>query len=430
MTLFSIIVGLMALATWWLVARPLLTPREPGDEMNQEVRQLRRQLVQLEELHQTGTLAREQYELSRQVVERRIVDAVMSEPGAAVAVRPARRLALALGVFIAVVAAGGYWLVGSRTGFGIAPGAMTAGAGGEATAEGAPAGEQHALSSEQIATLAQKLADRLKERPDDAQGWSMLARSYVVLGRYGEAVDAYKRSVELVGDDAQLLADYADALAMAGGRSLEGEPMKLVQRALEADPNNLKALSLAGTAAFEKKDYANAVKYWEQVAQVDSADNELVQQVRGGIAEARELAAKSGVKLPPPSIPAAVAAAPTGAAANVGAVSGRVSLAPALAKQVSPDDTVFIFARAATGPRMPLAIVRRQVRDLPVDFSLDDSMAMTPDMKLSKFPQVVVGARVSKSGDAVAGPGDLQGLTQAIALGTTGLEIEINQAVK
>ena len=118
------------------------------------------------------------------------------------------------------------------------------------------------------------------------------------------------------------------------------------------------------------------------------------------------------------------------AAAGVNGVSGRVSLSAALAKQASPDDTVFVFARAAQGPRMPLAIVRKQVKDLPFDFTLDDSTAMSPQMKLSNFQQVVVGARISKSGNAMPQPGDLQGISSTVSLGATGLKIEIGEVVK
>ncbi len=436
MTLFFLIAGLMTIASWWLVVRPLLKRRSAAGE-SPAVAQLKQQLAQLDALKDSGVLSAENHRDSRAALERKIVEALTGTPPAPVPARAPIALLGGIAVFLIAVTAGGYWVVGTPAAMTTSGAMVAAGGAPSADGEAAPQGNQHALTFEQIAGLAEKLALRLKEQPNDAQGWGMLARSYVVLGRYPEAVDAYKRTVALVEDDAQVYADFADALAMASNRSLDGEPMKLVDRALKIDPNNLKALSLAGTYAFEKKDYANAIKHWEKVAALAADDGEFVQQVRGGIAEARDLAAKSGIKVPPPSaasVGAPMAAGASGAAAPSAAlsagVSGRVALAPALAKQVSPDDTVFVFARAAQGPRMPLAIVRKQVKDLPFDFTLDDTTAMSPQMKLSNFPQVVVGARVSKSGNAMPQPGDLQGLSPTVAVGANGLKIEINEVVK
>lgn len=440
MTLFFLIAGLMTIASWWLVVRPLLKRRSATAE-SPVVTQLKQQLTQLDALKESGVLSAENHRDSRAALERKIIEALGDAPPAPAPARVPVALLVGIAVFLVAVTVGGYWVVGTPAAM-TTGGAMVAAAGASgADGEAAPQGNQHALTFEQIAGLAEKLAARLKEQPNDAQGWGMLARSYVVLGRYPEAVDAYKRTVALVDDDAQVYADFADALAMASNRSLDGEPMKLVAHALKIDPNNLKALSLAGTYAFEQKDYANAIKHWEKVAALGADDSEFVQQVRGGIAEARDLAAKSGIKVPPPSAaPVASTGAPMVASASgAGAppatalsagVSGRAALAPALAKQVSPDDTVFVFARAAQGPRMPLAIVRKQVKDLPFDFTLDDTTAMSPQMKLSNFPQVVVGARVSKSGNAMPQPGDLQGLSSTVAVGASGLKIEINEVVK
>jgi cytochrome c-type biogenesis protein CcmH len=255
-------------------------------------------------------------------------------------------------------------------------------------------------------------------------------------------VPAYAKAVELVGENAGLLADYADVLALANNRSLEGEPMKVIQRALKANPDQLKALSLAGTYAFEKKDYATAVKYWERIVVLAPTspdapkDPRFVDQVRASVAEARQLGGMPpAADAPPAAAMAQAAQAPPGGDAPAAApnpdafVSGKVTLAAALAAKASPEDTVFIFARAAEGPRMPLAIIRKQVKDLPIEFKLDDAMAMQPAMRLSAFPRVVVGARVSKKGDAVPQPGDLQGASEPVKVGTANLKIEISQVV-
>jgi cytochrome c-type biogenesis protein CcmH len=249
----------------------------------------------------------------------------------------------------------------------------------------------------------------------------MLARSYSVLGKHPEALKAYEKAVGLRKDDATLLADYADSLAVKNNRALDGEPMKQVERALKLDPRNLKALSLAGTHAFNKKDYAGAVRNWEKVVQFGAADNTLVQQIQPGLAEARNLAGLPAA----PSLDSGKNAVPAEAT-----VSGTVTLAPELRKLAQPEDTVFVFARAAAGSKMPLAILRKQVKDLPLQFTLDDSMAMTPANALSGVPQVIVGARVSKSGNAMPQSGDLSGQTGAVKVGATGLKLEIKETVK
>jgi cytochrome c-type biogenesis protein CcmH len=283
----------------------------------------------------------------------------------------------------------------------------------------------HAITASQIESMTEKLAARLKEQPDDADGWAMLGRSYAVLGRHDQAAPAFKRAMALRPDDAALLADYADALAMVNGRNLEGEPSRLIERALKVDPNNLKALSLAGTVAFYRKDYPGALRHWEKMAQI-APDSEWVQQIQGGIDEARKLMGGPSVAAAAAQ-PAAPAARPT--TTNGSSVSGTVTLAASLAGKASPDDALFVFARPADGPRMPLAMIRKQVKDLPLTFKLDDSMAMSPAARLSSAERVVVGARISKRGDATAQPGDLQGLSAPVSPGATGLKLEISEVV-
>jgi cytochrome c-type biogenesis protein CcmH len=337
-----------------------------------------------------------------------------------------RRLVAGLAAFVLVVVAVGYVGIG-------APVALDP----AAVAAQAPRGEGHSVTMEQIEGMAEKLAARLKEQPDDPEGWAMLGRSYAVLGKHDKAMPAFKQAMTLRPGDAVLIADYADAMAVVNGRSLEGEPSQLIEQALKADPNNLKALSLAGTAAFYRRDYALALRHWEKMTTIDPA-SPFVQQIQGGIDEARKLMAANGAAPAPAAPSPAPAAAPAtrvaaadapAAGAAGSSVSGVVSLSPALVAKADPQDTVFVFARAVEGPRMPLAILRKQVKDLPITFTLDDSMAMTPAARLSSAKQVVIGARISKRGDATAQPGDLQGLSAPVAPGASGLKIEITQVV-
>jgi cytochrome c-type biogenesis protein CcmH len=313
-------------------------------------------------------------------------------------------------------------------------------------AAASPAEETEAQPSpEQIAEMVQRLADRLKDRPEDAEGWTMLSRSYLVLGRLEEAAQASERVLKLTPNDAQALADHADVLAMRAGRVLDGEPMKLIERALKLDPDNLKALALAGAAAFDRGDGNEAARLWDRVALLGPPGSPVVQQAREGAAEARKMAAEragptGGTAAPAPGQAQAPAAAPAQApgatqkAPVAGpTVRGTVTLSAALKAQAKPEDTVFIFARNAEAgpgaPRMPLAIVRKQVKDLPASFTLDDSLAMGPGMGLSSAQQVVVGARISRSGQAMPQPGDLEGLSAPVAVGSQGVVVEISRAL-
>ncbi len=267
--------------------------------------------------------------------------------------------------------------------------------------------------------MVDKLAQRLKDKPDDATGWQMLGRSYTVLGRVDDALPAYAKAVELRGNDAGTLADYADALATKNGGQATPESDAIVARALIANPTHLKALALAGTSAFEHTDYATAVRRWEMMAQGLPPDSPDAARLQASLAEARK---RGGIAAPTQSAAAAVVVTHAG-------VSGTVTLSPALAGKASPTDTVFIFARAVQGPRMPLAVLRAQAKDLPITYKLDDSMAMAPNARISGAGQVIVGARISKSGNAIPQPGDLSGESAPVAPGASGVAIMIGSAV-
>ena len=289
--------------------------------------------------------------------------------------------------------------------------------------QGKPA---HALSDEQLQRMVEQATAQIKKNPEDVAAWAMVAHSYDMLGKFAESSKAYAKLARLVPNDAQVLADYADALAVANGRTLQGEPAALVKKALSKDGKNLKALVLAGTAALETKDYVEAVNYWERARDV-STDAAFKQQLERSIADARAVSRGEAAG----ERDATMSAATRASAAVTGAViSGRVSLADELAATASPDATVFIFARPAKGSRMPVALLRKHVRDLPIDFTLDDSMAMVPDAKLSQAPTVVIGARISKRGDVAPQSGDMQGWSAPVSPGTTGIKLEISEVLK
>jgi cytochrome c-type biogenesis protein CcmH len=406
--------------------------------MNASITTLRQQLQQLKSLHESGTLDKKAYEAAKAPLERKLLEQVMQDPASAqvlpaAAPRPSWNLVGLLTVSVLIVAGSGYLWTGS-------PGLPSAGEPGSQTQANA-ASDPHSMDEAQFAEAVDKLAEKLKNEPESAEGWAILARSYARMGRHAEAVPAFEKAVALAPEDARLLADYADTVAMKNDRNLEGEPTKLVERALKIEPDNAKALALAGTAAFNRKDYPTAVRHWERLVKVTSPDAPFMPQLQSSIDEARSLggmppaqrqaqAAPAGAG---PAVAAAGAAPANGqasAAASGSTVTGTIRLSPALLKQAAPDDAVFIYARAAEGSRMPLAILRHQVKDLPVNFKLDDNLAMSPAAKMSLFPKLIISARVSKSGQAAPVAGDLTGDSGPVANNATGLVVEINQVVK
>ena len=268
--------------------------------MNHDISRLKQELLQLSGEHAAGALAEDEYEQRKSMLERELLDKVLASdirtepPAPAPAAAPTAPaapsdmptwLAAAAVALLAIglAAGGGYWWVSAA-----APQAV-ARAGGASPAD-APAAPPHADSGKGVEEMIAHLAKRLQENPKDGAGWAMLARSYVVVGRDAEAVDAFARAAALQQGDAALLADYADALGVKNNRDLSGEPMQLVERALKLDPRNVKALALAGTYAFDRKDYRGAVQRWSQVEQIGGTDNLFAQQVKPGLAQARKLA--------------------------------------------------------------------------------------------------------------------------------------------
>jgi cytochrome c-type biogenesis protein CcmH len=390
MTLFWALGALIAAIALAVVARPLWrrrrAPRVSRQAMNAAVH--RDQMRELDADLASGAIAPADHARAREELERRVLEDFSTPQESAPP--PGGNRSVAYGVMaIPALALGIYFAVGN-------PGIIALEDDAQAT-------------NQQIEGMVERLAARLKQNPDDVEGWKMLGRSYGVLGRFPEAIEAYAEAATRAPRDADLLVDFADVLAMANGRRLEGEPEKLVERALALDPQNLKGLALSGTAAFVRGDFARAAAQWERMLPLVGTDSEDARVIRGNIEEARAKVGAAGGKAGP-----AVK------------LAGTVSLSPKLKGKASPEDTVFIFARAAEGPRVPLAVLRKKVRELPVTFALDDSMAMAPGLNLSSFPRVVVGARISKSGTAASQAGDLEGLSAVVANDAAGVAVVID----
>lgn len=438
MTIFLLgAVLLLALAVAFLVW-PLLKggARTAGRE-RAIVSLYRDQLRELNADHAAGTISGEQFETGRRELERRLLEEI-SQPAPASGVSGRTRLtAAAIAAFVLAVPIGLYLSLGTPTAINSATSEAQAAAaqqGQTAEADQAP----HPITPEQVQAMIDKLAARLKDSPQDGEGWAMLGRSYSFVRNFPQAVKAYEKATELLPNDSHLLADYADALAMTQERRLAGAPMKLVQRALAIDPKDVKALALAGSDAFDRHDYGAAVGYWDRAVKAKPPDAQFTQQLEAGIDEARKLAGgalplpaqASAPQVQPAAARESQGASPATAGASAGAtITGRVQLAAALAGKAAPTDTLFVFARATQGPRMPVALLKRQVKDLPLEFALDDSMAMMPSMKLSNFSSVIVGARVSKGGDAMPSSGDLQGFSPPVKVGSAGVDVKIDQVV-
>ena len=409
----------MCAAACLIVLRPLLWPAAPVNTLP-DAGMLQAEHAALERDRESGAISAAGFTEARDRLARRLLDMVLATPVATVAARaaaPLRRAVLLVVLFIPLLALPVYWQVG-------APQALRA--------DAAVAGDlSPAAAIEQMGERIRALEERLAKSPQDAKGWSTLGRSYAALGEYHKAAAAFARADPLAPNDAQMLADYADALAMAQDRKLKGQPLALLKRALAADPDNIKALLLAGTADFEAGDYQRAVQLWERVVSLAPQDTELIASLRKSIDEARAKTAApaAGNAGAGPLAGAGQAAAPSAAAGDA-AISGRVTLSGALNGRVSPEDALFIFARAASGPRMPLAALKKQVRDLPFDFRLDDSMAMAPQFKLSSVPEVILTARISKSGDPIPKPGDFEVNSAPMKIGVTGVKLEISETVK
>jgi cytochrome c-type biogenesis protein CcmH len=355
---------------------------------------------------------------------RRVHDEGLTAPATpgtrAAAANPKMRLwlAAAVTILVPVIAIPVYLQVGT-------PAALDPAARAPAAAN-SPHGD---FSPEQMRAMLNKLKARLEAKPDDVTGWTMLGRGLQLVDDFAGSAAAFEKAAALRPDDASLLADYADSLAMSRQRDLTGKPWELIQQALRIDPKSPKALALAASAEFAQRRFESAKGYWQRLLAVIPPDSEDANDIRTMIAQ---IDGKSAGVAPPATAPAALpgAAVPGAASATAGKeVTGTVKLAPALAAKVGPDDVVFIFARAPDGSRMPLAIMRLKASELPKQFRLDDTQAMSSGRTLSSMPQVRIEARVSKSGDARPAPGDLRGESALVAPGAANVEIVINEEI-
>lgn len=415
MTLFWIICAALLIVAILFVALPLWrgTSKDNSvarDAANLEI--LRDQIAEMDTDLKNGLLTPELHEQGKRELQARLLEEVGDTKGEETSNKPhpLKITAIALAVLLPLASVGLYLKIGNLNAF--LPQA--------ALGSGGIVRDEASLNT---------LEEKSTQNPNDAEVLLMLARSYVELGRYADGARKYDSLVKLVPDEAMLWADYADALAMTHN-TLVGAPTKLLDRALEIDPNYAKALALSGTAAMERGDFAAAIQYWEKLMKQIPPGSEDARMIEEGLNQAHQMLAQSKGGKFTPSLEQINEPAAKAQAAGKERITGTVNLSDALKSKADPNDTLFVLARAAQGPKMPLAILRKQVKDLPLNFSLDDSMAMSPQMKMSNFDQVVVVVRISKSGNAMPQPGDLQGMSKPLALGSTGIKIDIDQLVR
>ena len=304
----------------------------------------------------------------------------------------------------------------------------------------APPSAQHTAADMEKAIAG--LAAKLQQNPDDPRGWALLARAYQALDRIEEARDAFRQAHVHAPDDDDVTVEYAQALALAApDHRLQGEARALLEGVIAKDPNNQRALWLLGISDYQDEDYASAIARWKTLLPMLPPDSEVARSVRSERAAAA--ARRDGRPPPAPEVASSGAAADNGSvmqnesSANGTQVAGpppkltvNVALDPKLANRLDPEATLFVFARAASGPPMPLAIQRLKASQLPATVTLDDSTSMMPSMRLSKFTEVVVGARISKSGNAMPRSGDLETLSAPVASSRTEpIALTIDQVV-
>ena len=369
---------------------------EIADRKNRNVEIARQRLDDVAEREQAGELSAEDAEQIREDIQRELLqdlddednlnDPQTTEPAG----KKGQWAAVVVSIAIPFSAGGLYLALGE-------PSVIVS---NQTTSQGEPVQQaQNPQNNGQMPSVDEMIAQlqtRLEQNPDDVQGWVTLGQSLAAQARFGEAVEAFKRARELLGDNADLLVREADSLAMSRGGILEGEPETLIQKALELNPGHPGALWLAGMAADVRGDFQVAIDYWKRARQViDNPES---------LAELDRLIVRAEGLI-------GIVVADSGVSLQV-----SVSIEPSLAEGLNPEDALYVLARAVNGPPMPLAVVKKQVRDLPLSVELNDSLAMIPDMKLSNFDEVIVVARVSRSGQPLEQSGDVFGQTDTVRL--------------
>lgn len=393
MTSFVISALLLLILVLVLLLRPLFFPAKESATSRRQMNAAiyREELDKLEADRVAGTVDSHNYEQTHAEMRQRLFQDTDEADDLAVLGSPKKTI-IGICLFVAILSAGFYFYLGDA-------------------AQIAQKSTEKPMTQESVEKMVEEFAAKMDKEPDNLKGWAMLARSYRILGRNAEAANAYARAGAFVDSDPQLLADYADVLAANANGNFAGKPQQLINKALAQDPNNLLALWLSGTAAFNAQNYKAAVQSWEKLAKQLPAESDEARAIAASIAEARS---KGG--LAPASAPVI---------SNQG-VSGQVEIAPELKSKIKAGDVLMVIARKP-GERMPVAVLKTPVTAFPINFVLNDALAMSPNALISQMPEVSVEVRISKTGMAMPEAGDLISLSQTIKVGTTNARLIIEQ---
>lgn len=380
----------------------LLRERKPmtqASQANANAKVYRDQILDLDREHDSGHISDEEWQQSRDELSLRLLEdtSAVDDP-AAKTEKPAIWTAVVLAVALPLGSMGMYMWVGQPEA--LNPLALKT---------------PDQVDPKDLTKMAQTLAEKLQDKPDNLQGWVMLGRTYRTLENFDAALRAYDSALKLSDDD-DLKLERIEVIAMQRQGQFEGEPWNVIREVLQRDPQHFGALLTAGSASYAEGKFAEALKYWEQARKPLDANNPDLAGLESAIATVRER-----LGMPPAK------AAP--AATSGLNVTGQVNLSASLKSKASPNDVVFIYATPANGDRMPLAIFKTTVSQLPFNFTLDDSTAMAPDRKLSAAGEVMVKVRVTKSGNAMPQSGDLSGSLGPVKVGAKGLKLEIKDQI-
>lgn len=368
------------------------------------------QILDLDREHENGHISDEEWQQSRDELSLRLLeDTAAHDDPAAKKEKPALWSAVILAIALPVSAMSMYMWLGE-------PDALN------------PMAVQNKdkVDQQELSKMADNLAKKLEEKPDNLQGWVMLGRTYRTLEKFEASLKAYDRALKLTADD-DLRIERVEVLAMQRQGNFDGEPWDIILDILQKDHQHYAALLMAGSASYAHEKYADALSYWQKARKPLTPDNPDVAGLEEAIASVQQ---KLGITPKPAQTQPAQTKLSSPAAGNSAlSVSGKVSLSAALKSKTNPNDVVFIYATPANGERMPLAIFKTTVANLPFNFTLDDSTAMSPDRKLSAAGEVFVKVRISKSGNAMPQAGDLLGSIGPVKVGATGLLVEIKDQI-
>lgn len=372
----------------------------------------RDQMKEMEADRANGLLSEDQFQTAKLELEARLAeDALAKEAMDTTPVRVGgRKLGFSLAAVLPAAAFGLYFLLGN-------PAALTAIA--EAQANPNPDAVQ---GEHDIMKMIQQVEEKTRQDPNDGQAWTILAKTYSAVGHWPEALNAWEKAIKLRPEEPAVMSGYAEALAIANNRVLEGKPMELVLKALEKDPNDIKGLELAGIGSFQQKSYAKAAFYFKQLHKLLPPESPYAQDILGAQKEAENLVKSALTGMDDLSAQAGGGDKPAAAGAII---KGSVDIAPALKARVGDKDVVFLFARAGQAGA-PVAAIRATAVKFPLEFELNDSMAMSAENRLSNFKEVTLTARVAKSGDVKGAAGDLEGTAKLVKVGAKDVKLLID----